>query len=545
MPVSLSIKTTEEERTALLASIVTKSRDPCNSIQANERQNGPAPTIKENFRKLLLKSLRKGWQNVATEARFLRLVNVLQRDGCAVFAGLIDTVSFQQLINDFSAIMDGSGSYSFLHSFANIIKHPNFLKNPIYNNAMIHPLLIAMMAYNMGGPVRMTDARGKDTEPISVNAQDNMLHVDNTPFREEYKILLGWEKGQVKGPTGQNFTFLPGTHRGTRLVRVDEHSQPWSTENDSLFITNESIDNVFAFQADITGQAPKVVEVEYPEQPITVIFNAGALVHHRYRNSGGNPRSCVITAFHLASDHPGALIRSKFDNQTPQSMTDILMGYQNGTEVDVFCSLIGLQASAIESKIMEILNKDHKSILVDTDNLTLSRERFDCWRNTVINAPSAMRLKFEESNYISYDRDSIPYDVLVNKLAAAMAYDKHGLLDLIIYIDGHEEIRKPARKSIWTMSKENIAQIVASWAPAIENYKFTTADLQIPALLQHKANEVSRLLEESFPNVDFASAGSNEEEQQLTSAHQLIGDLGESIRRCEKLETLSHSYIGA
>jgi hypothetical protein len=49
----------------------------------------------------------------------------------------------------------------------------------------------------------------------------------------------------------------------------------------------------------------------------------------------------------------------------------------------------------------------------------------------------------------------------VIKLAAAMAYDKHGLLDLIIYIDGHKEIRKPARKSIWTVSRENIAQIFA------------------------------------------------------------------------------------
>jgi hypothetical protein len=393
-----------------------------------------------------------------------------------------------------------------------------------------------MMAYAMGGPVRMTDARGKDTEPISVNAQDNMLHIDNTPFREEYKILLGWEKGQVKGPTGQNFTFLPGTHKGNRPIRVDEHSQHWSTENDSLFITDESIESVFAFQGDITGHDPKVIEVEYPEQPITVLFSAGSLVHHRYRNSGGNTRSCVIAAFHLASDHPGALVHSEVAGG-PQSVAEILVGHQDGTEVEAFCSLISLKASAIESKISEILNKDHQSILVDTGNLTLSGEKFDRWRETVINAPSATRLKFEGSNYISFADNSISRDLLVKKLAAAMAYDKHGLLDLIIYMDGHEEVRKPARKSIWTMSREKIAQILAAWIPAVEGYKFTTADVQKPALLRHKADKVARLLRESFPTVDFASAGSSKEEQQLASAHQLIGDLGESITRCEKLET--------
>jgi hypothetical protein len=140
-------------------------------------------------------------------------------------------------------------------------------------------------------------------------------------------------------------------------------------------------------------------------------------------------------------------------------------------------------------------------------------------------------------NYISFADDSISHDLLVKKLAAAMAYDKHCLLDLIIYMDGHEEIRKPARKSVWTMSREKIAQILAAWIPAVEGYKFTTADVQKPALLRHKADEVARLLRESFSTVDFASAGSGREGQQLTSAHPVIGDLGESITRCEKLET--------
>jgi hypothetical protein len=536
VPVSLSITATQDERSKLLASILAESTAPRISLQTNELRGGPDATSKETFRRTLLGALRKGWNDVATEARFIRMVNALQQDGGAVFAGLVDVSSFSQLIDDFTKIMNGSGSHAFLHSFAHLIARPDFMKNPNYNNAFIHPLVIALMAYAMGGPVRMTDARGKDTQPISVNAQDNMLHIDNTPFREEYKILLGWEKGDVKGPTGQNFTFLPGTHKGNRLIRTDGQSQPWSSENDSLFITNESIDGVLNFQGDITGRSPRVVEVEYPDQPITVLFNAGSLVHHRYRNNNGNARSCVITAFHLASDHPGALVGSATDEK-PGSLSDMLMGYQDGSDVDTFCSLLGAQAAAIETKIAEILDEAHHSTLVDTSGLTLSGQKLDTWRKTVVNAPSATQLKFEGGNFISFADDSTSRELLVHKLAAAMSYDKHGLLDLIIYADGHEEIRKPARKSVWTMPREKIAQVLTAWLPAVKGYKFSTADVEKPENLRYKAQKVARLIRESFPAVDFARESTDREEQQLTSAQQLIVDLGESITRCEKVET--------
>ncbi|KAF4963707.1 hypothetical protein FSARC_8304 [Fusarium sarcochroum] len=536
IPVSLSLKITAEERTSLLASVVSKSSAPQLSIRANDFRSGPDAASKDTFRKSLLEKLRKGWKNVSTEARFLRLVEVLQRDGCAIFAGLLDVPSFRLLIDQFSGIMSDSTSHAFLHSFSHLGEHPDFIKNPSFNDAMIHPLLIALLSYCLGGPVRMTDARGKDTLPISVNAQDNMLHIDNTPFRDEYKILLCWERGQVKGPSGQNFTFLPGTHKGNRSVRLNAHSQPWSTENDSLFITRDSMNGVFQFQKDVTGHGPTVVEVGYPEQPITVLFSAGSLVHHRYRNHDGTPRSCVITAFHLASDHPGAFLHGETGNK-PTSLADVLLGYQDGIDIDIFCSLIAAKSSNIESKISELLNQDHDSTLVDPSRLTLSGQDFDRWQCTTIDAPPATQLKLQSGHYIRSSDKFIRRDVLVKKVCAAMSYDKHGLLDLIIYKDGHEEIRKPARKSIWTMSNEKMEQVLNTWLPALEAYEFTTVDVRKPSYLQQKTDQVAYCIRLSFPSIDFMVESNDREGQRVCSAHQLIVDLGESITRCEKVET--------
>ncbi|KAK0620997.1 hypothetical protein B0T14DRAFT_538189 [Immersiella caudata] len=542
VPISLSVTASAEEQEALVDSLISKPSAPCISVEANEFRAGPAANSVHSFRKDLLRELRKEWVNTTeAEARFIRLAELLQRDGCAVFAGLVNGTAFQRLIDDFSDIMAHEGSHAFLHSFSHLVEHPRFFQSPTYGDAMIHPLVIALMAYAMGGPVRMTDARGKDTQPISVNAQDNMLHVDNTPFRDEYKILVGWEKDKVKGPASQNFTFLPGTHKGTRAVRVDMATQqPWSTENDSLFITNLTIDSVFAFQQNVTGRPPTVVEVEYPDQPVTIVFNAGSLVHHRYRNKDGNTRSCVISAFHLASDHPGALIDPAiYGIQEPTSVADLLLGYQDGSQVGQFCRIIGSRARKIESKMAELLDENHEASLVDTAQLTLSGEKLQRWREIIVNAPFSTQLKLEAGHYLSFAGGSISRRLLVEKLAGAMAYDKHGLLDLIIYHDGHEEIRKPARKSIWTMPKQRIAEIIDSrWLTAVEGYRFTMADVRPPAVLQQSAYEVARLLREAFSDtVNFAVESIDRHQQQLSSAHQLIVDLGESLTRCEKVET--------
>lgn len=391
-----------------------------------------------------------------------------------------------------------------------------------------------MVAYIMGGPIRMTDARGKDTQPISVNAQDNMLHVDNTPFRQEYKMLIAWEKGKVKGPSGQNFTFLPGTNRGTRHIRYDDSAQPWSTENDSLFITKQSIQSVLEFQENTTGRGQTIVEVAYPEQPIAALFSASSLVHHRYRHKGGKPRSCIIMAFHLASEHPGSLTQGSVVEQ-PKSIAQLLINHVDGTEEQEYCPVLGNAARTVETKIWELLDQHHRSTMLDFTKLALTGQDLDRWRTITIKAPFATELKFEQGHFISCSRDCMARDLLISRIAAAMAYDKHGLLDLILYKDGHEEIRKPARKRVWTSSQEQLERVVEQWLPIVESRQFALQDVARPDAIRHKADTFAALLRSS---VTYGNPIADDGFQKsLLSAHQLVVDLGESIVRCEKVET--------
>ncbi|KAH7028791.1 uncharacterized protein B0I36DRAFT_374543 [Microdochium trichocladiopsis] len=449
---------------------------------------------KIRFRVRTLQKLRRTWKNDETEAKFLNLVRHIESDGCALFGGLVDTSVFERLVLKYDEVLEEAGNKTFMHSYVNFAHHPAFLKDEEYTDAFGHPLLICLIAYLMGGPVRVIDLRGKDTNPININAQDDMLHVDNTPFKEEYKILLTWRRGKAQGASGQNFTFLPGTHKGNRDILVDNCGDPWSTERDSLFVSHEALDGLFQFQETI-GVPRRVIEVNYPEKPLAAVFPAGSLVHHRYRNMSGSPRSCIIAAFHLAVRNPGELIHAKFPSGSKRSLLEFLVGFQDGDSDDEFTDIICDNAKRIEEMIWELSSPSAESILVDLQGLAI--------------------LDFDDTV------------ALTEFLSTSMFYDKHGLLHLILYEDGHEEIRKPARKRIGEMQKDTMALRLAHGCP-------TSLDLLQPETMRVVADAIVEMAKrpELYPKVPHHNVTF-----ELASLRYLLKDLGEAIFRCEGTET--------
>lgn len=536
-----SINVSEQERSNILQERAgVPLTIPGLHVDTVKYRRGPTPEAKRSFQANLLAALRGLWANKDTEARFLRFIDILDTNGSVILGGLIETSAFERLISEYSKILRESGTQGFMHTYVNMADHPDFLSNRSFNDAFAHPLLIAAIAYQMGGPIRMTDARGKDTDPISVKAQDNMLHIDNTPFRNEYKVLVGWERNLAKGPSGQNFAFLPGTHRGNRDILLNDNNQSFSSERESLFVSDASVDGLFAFQAQTTGQAGTVIEVHYPEKPISVTFSAGALVHHRYRTETGSARSCVIAAYHVTDDNPGALVQKDLLADESKALANFLIGPWSSS-TDKFIPLLSQQALRIELKLFEIFETSKYTTLIDTSSMALSGEALSNWRKAVVVAPSASTLKQDRKVLLSYAQPSIEAELLLTKLAAAMMYDKHGLLQLILYEDGREEIRKPSRKRIGELKYENVAKRLEAWMPALTTAELSVRDLPKPAELQRLCYELGDLLDARLDASQVSGVckvGSpDEKEALLISLHRLVLDLGESITvRCESLE---------
>lgn len=497
---------------------------------------------KNKFREQMLHTLRIAWVELHAAATdkmidtFTSLAASLDDDGALIFGSILETTSFEKLIARYNHILVESGSRSWIHSYVNLANHPDFLADKSFNEAFLHPVLIALISYRVGGPIRVVDARGKDTEPISVLAQDNMLHIDNTPFNDEYKVILTWEKNTPSGPKGQNFVFLPGTHKGSRNCFLDEIKGAWSTENASIFTTAESIDHVFQFQKEVrNSDKPMIVEVSHKTKPLSTVFAAGSLVHHRYRTEKGLARSCIILAFHRAKDNPGQLIAPEhlleIVDRCP--LNQFILGAHAGDTEEAFLAALTQESDQIKSLLGRLEEDDAVQELIRPAARELAEDKVEQWKRISTEAPTVEELKVK-AHFIPLHSDLSEKD-FVSLTVQMMTFDKHGPLDLILFSDSHEEIRKWARNQIREMKIGDLKQrMETDWAshleqPSEENILSTT---QLNGMALSLADKAERIRAFNIP-IQLRDREKITRSDAYRSVNQLLSDLGESITRCE------------
>lgn len=159
---------------------------------------------KESYRRKLLQELTDALAAQGSEAAEIAtaalrdLIDQMAEQGAVVLADIVESDDFG--IGKTLRRTHGPGGQSQFHSpLPRPAAKPRNADRSSGQWRAGAPLMIALISYAVGGPIRMIDARGKDAEPLSVLAQDNMLHIDNTPFNDEYKILITWRRGTAQG----------------------------------------------------------------------------------------------------------------------------------------------------------------------------------------------------------------------------------------------------------------------------------------------------------------------------------------------------------
>lgn len=520
-------------------------REKINKPETYKRfQNEPQ---KRAFRHALLAALKRDWRETFSEEKaeklevvFLQMTRQADKIGAVIFADLISRDDFQSLVKAYDSLLSKHGNQSWIHSYANLANHPDYLTHPQFKHAFLHPLLVSIIAYQIGGAIRLVDARAKNAEPISVKAQDNMLHIDNTPFNDEYKVIVTWEKGKASGPKGQNFVIIPGTHHGARNCFVGKDKKAWSTENGSIFIEPAAVDQVFDLQKEtLSTSAPQVIEVHDDDKPLTTLFAAGSLVHHRYRTASGYARSCTILAFHRAGDNPGQFMAAEHVKKISSDgdLTSHLFGYQGTDSEASFIQALALESRTIAEKMDEILTGEKGTELILPENRQLTAEEFRRWKETVTSAPTVEDIKREKLHFPIGEELQGEHLLLVIK--QAMMFDKHGPLDLILYEDSHEEIRKWARNRIREMNENHLSARLELWLADIDGPQ--EANILSPEILQVKIAEVVAWIDsiptERKKSVELNPVEKIAPEDAFRSLRQLMIDLSEAIERCDSLQT--------
>ncbi len=551
--VDLDLKASEinkliEERSDLKKKITPEFTLPSN-IKAPESYKRLQNQDKKNkFRQDLLSTLQQQWQSKDgpekanhLQKEFLNLTESLDQNGAVIFGDLINKKSFSGLVNTYDQMLMQHGNKSWIHSYVNLANHPDFLSNSDFNGAFLHPLLVALISYQIGGPIRIVDARAKNAEPLSVKAQDNMLHIDNTPFNDEYKIIVKWEKGKASGPKGQNFVIIPGTHKGVRNCFLNNKHMAWSTENGSIFVEPETVQQVFDVQKHVlNANNPVVVEVQHPEKPLTTVFAAGSLVHHRYRTEENTSRSAMIIALHRAEDNPGQFMDEKYIKSfsNPGDLNSYLFGLHGGSDESGYIKALSSESLNIATKISEIFCSEEACEIISQKQRELTPEQLQEWKSTVTSAPTVEHKKIKELKFPL--GENIPTDKFVSFLSKnAMPYDKHGPLDLILYADAHEEIRKWARNRIREKKIDSLHERLTTWSDSI--VQPSNEHLLSVEEIQTQANSILQYIDgldhsdKQKGKLDpIETISSNDAYRSL---RQLTDDLKEAISRCDSRQT--------
>ncbi len=472
------------------------------------------------FRALVLDKLQSEWAatnppskvEALTDA-FLQLAERIDTDGVGVLGDLLPKSDFFSFMEKYDTLMEAHGNKTWLHSYCDLRRHPEFLYDSDTNKGFFHPLLVSLVSYHMGGPVRLNDARAKDTTAQVVNTLDSMPHLDNVPFTKEVKITHFWETGKAKAPDGQCFVCFPGGNKTPRapdgylnadgepvLGHPEEGEEPpvlWTTEAGSVFRTEEEIAHLFTSQAAVRGEeTPQIVALRGQDRVLTAIAETGALPHHRWRVEGGTERSCLLLSFHKISDDPGRVVdRARLDalmesgDTHGSALTAFILGDfpdEPTSQADAFAATLdGDVASSCQTLLEGVFESDEYAKLYDPSELALDEEGIAAWKKSALCDPGATAKKDEAG--IWRLGETLSHAEYVEKVKQSMMYDKAGVLELILYSDGREEKRKWARNQIRELRRASTEDVDTSDKPLTMDARFSdwAAVLAEPPSISH------------------------------------------------------------
>ncbi|MFF3884285.1 hypothetical protein [Streptomyces sp. NPDC001914] len=372
----------------------------------------------------------------------------LGREGAVSTTGLLPAAQFEDFRKTYDAEMRTGGSRGTLHSYLNIASSTPLLTNAGLWDAVAHPLFAVLIAHALGGPIKIIDMRAKDTFPVDVVARDNTLHLDNSPFMDEYKVVVTWGLGSAQGPSGQGLTYLPRTNRLFRQCFVEADGSVWSDEDACIFPFEGRVDEVLMAQADFRETPdPLVVHLTDLDAPCHTIFAASRLVHHRYRTSTGAARSAVMASFHRTDDSEEQL-GSKEPGNTPLKQFLIAGGSQ-----EQFLSAVYQEKPVIEAALDQLSARP--DLLVDPRRHTLTGTAFARWHSRQCAGVTLNNLRTRQMSRHSTGRTS-----LVDRLVERLQFDLQGPLNMPFFADMRETRRKRARIWLREMSAEDIHEVI-------------------------------------------------------------------------------------
>lgn len=445
-------------------------------------------------------------------------------DGAVSLTQLLPAATFKAAQSAYDVEMETHGSRGSIHSYLNVARADSLLRVREVWHMFAHPLLLALVSWRLGAAVRLVDLRGKDTEPLDVVARDNTLHLDNSPFMDEVKLLVSWTRGTATGPSGQGFTYLPRTHHLYRSSFATPNGDVMSDEDGCIFATGRQVNLALSSQIEgDEGYGVRVVSLTNLDHPCHTVFPASRLIHHRYRTSDGPPRSALIASFHRIDD------RSSYAGPRLEGEANFDSLLDPASEQDFLDALVSHGDWLVEG--LDRIRRGHTT-LVDTRAHELIGPTLTEWYTRQC---AGANLSDLASSALANLGETSPSE----RAATRLRYDLQGPLNMPLFADMREEERKPARIAIREASADQIREVAVKHERQICDFVPKPAAVSVPrtaAQLHEYVGSSLAVLRRLKPG-SSSGQGTSDVAMHLSMV-RFLEDLQVSIRWLEDLTSL-------
>lgn len=210
---------------------VTRIPRDKHDLPAMERKHSYQASVLDALR-LACSDLKKG--ELITR-KFQDLAETLDQEMAVAVSGAEDHDGDAWISSLKEAWMDAFGSNAQV-GYLSILEHPEILRHPTVSDGLVHPLFIALLAYQLGGPVTAANSatahqwKLPDQSNSGAPAVNVHLEGDNGDIFSDHRLSLVWEENEKStNEIGKHHIFpsadaRPRTLATASTTKSDNHS---------------------------------------------------------------------------------------------------------------------------------------------------------------------------------------------------------------------------------------------------------------------------------------------------------------------------------
>jgi hypothetical protein len=375
---------------------------------------------------------------------------------------------------------------------------------------ILHPLLVALLAYQLGGPVNAAftkqEHEWKVPEDVGNGAPNFYSEGDAGNVFDEFRVTMVWETqdDMMVGPLGIHNVFLTGDATPRSLVTVGAQDQDGAVS------------------------------------PMTILYDSGHAALYYDCEDPNVVRNSISFDIHLNSitDDDIRLLSSPSEVATTDelTLTELLTCFPIDNYTHHFHNLLFSDASvnAILTKLTT-LDVPPPPLVPNTTHQHLST-RFELYKKENIShlPPAIMRLEHDIPLSGTYAEPALFLDTVILK-ARRDIHLPNGMN--LFPQSAYDDNRERARKFMRDLPEDLISTRIASYALALVETGYTAGDL-LPTLHLHK---VAKMLEQRC--LELIGIGFVDDGGQLPSIAALAAAFGEALNGIKEVQIEPEPWV--